>query len=169
MGFLDWLFGQPKPNYPIIPSKMAQVDKDMIFKGKLPSIDTDEIYLQKGEVCYYADNARLMSEKIVKDYINRYWGSSVPGLFQGSRWGGGVSDRKEVGQHIEQEYFDGTLFVTNKRTIFIEKFAGFDKRHTSISAIEPYSNALQIQYGSKSYCIFVPDGYLLNDLYEMLH
>lgn len=169
MGFFDWLFGQAEPDYPVIPSKMPQAAKDIILKGKLPDISTGEIYLQKGETCYYVDNARLMSEKIVTDYVNRYYGHSGPGLFNGTRIGGGIGDRKEVGQHVEKDFYDGTLFVTNKRTIFIEKFAGFDKRHTSISAIKAYSNAIQIQYGSKNYSIFVPDGFLLNDLYEMLH
>ena len=45
MGFFDWLFGQPKPEYPIIPSMMAQTYKDTILKGKLPSIATNDIYL----------------------------------------------------------------------------------------------------------------------------
>lgn len=169
MGFFDWLFAQPKPEYPMIPSMMDQVHIDMIMQGRLPSITTTQIYLQKGEVCYYADRCRLMSEKVVKDYISKYHGGSVPGLFSGTRWGYGFSERKQVGEHVETEYFDGFLFVTNKRTIFLHKFAGFDKRHTSITAIKPYSNAIEMQFGNKNYCIFVPDGYLLNDLFEMLH
>ena len=169
MGFFDWLFGQPKPDIPIIPSMMAQIHKDMIFQGRLPSISTNQIYLQKSEVCYYEDRCRLMSEKLVKDYISKYRGGSVPGLLPGTHWGYGVSDRKQIGEHIETEYFDGVLYVTNKRTIFLHKFAGFDKRHTSITAIKPYSNAIEIQYGSKNYCLFVPDGFLLNDIFEMLH
>lgn len=169
MGFFDWLFGQPKPEYPIIPSMMAQVHKDTISKGKLPSIATNEIFLQKGEICYYSDNCRLMNEKVVKDYISKHYGHSGPGLFKGTHWASGFSKRVEVGQHVEKEFFDGTLFVTNKRTIFLHNSTGFDKRHTSITAIKPYSNAIEMQYGTKFYCIFVPDGYLLNDLFEMLH
>lgn len=169
MGFFDWLFGQPKPDYPHIPSIMNQVYKDTIQKGKLPSIATNEIYLQKGEVCYYADNCRLMNEKVVKDYISKHYGHSSPGLFKGTRLSSGFTKKVEVGEHVETEFFDGTLFVTNKRTIFLHNFAGFDKRHTSITAIKAYKNAVEIQYGTKFYCIFVPDGYLLNDLFEMLH
>ena len=39
--------------------------------------------------------------------------------------------------------------------IFLEKEQGLDKRHTSITAIKAYSNAIEIQYGSKTYNIFL--------------
>lgn len=169
MGFFDWLFGQPKPDYPHIPSIMNQVYKDTIQKGRLPSIATSEIYLQKGEVCYYADNCRLMNEKVVKDYISKHYGHSSLGLFKGTRLSSGFTKKVEVGEHVETEFYDGTLFVTNKRTIFLHNSAGFDKRHTSITAIKAYKNAVEIQYGTKFYCIFVSDGYLVKDLFEMLH
>lgn len=169
MGFFDWLFGQPKPNYPKIASCMALSDKDLIEKGKLPNISTNQIFLQKSEICYYMDNARLMNEKVVKEYLTRHYGHGGKGLLPGSYFATGGSKKIEIGEHVEQEFFDGMLFVTNKRMIFLSKEAGFDKRHTSIAAINPYSNAIEIQYGAKTYNLFVPDGYLLNDLFELLH
>ena len=170
MGFFDLFFGQPQAqnNTPIIFSNMDQDAKDTIERGQFPSIDTSEIYLQKNEVCYYADNARLMNEKTVKDYMRKLSGVQMPPIL-GLHVGYGKYQKVQTGEHVEREFFDGRLFVTNKRMIFLEKEQGFDKRHTSISSIKAYSNAIEIQYGARTYSIFVPDGYLLNDLFEMLH
>ena len=170
MGFFDALFGsnQPQQITPQLPSVMDQADIDLIEMGQFPSIATNEIYLQKNEVCYYADNARLMNEKTVKDYMHKMTGGGGP-LFLGLHVHYGKMQKIQTGEHIEREFFDGKLFVTNKRMIFLEKEQGLDKRHTSITAIKAYSNAIEIQYGSKTYNIFVPDGYLLNDLFELLH
>lgn len=169
MGFFDWLFGTSSPNYPTISSCMALSDRDLIEKGQLPNICTNLIFLQKSEVCYYIDNARLMNERVVKDYLTKHYGHGGRGLLPGSYYGRSSSKKIEIGEHVEQDFYDGKLFVTNKRMIFLSKEAGFDKRHTSIAAIKPYSNAIEIQYGSKTYNLFVPDGYLLNDLFELLH
>ena len=123
--------------------------------------------MQKGEICHYVDNRRLVNEKIVKEYATRHIGAGMPIL--GIAFGAIESVREQVGSHIEHEFYDGMLYVTNKRTVFINKNAGFDHRHSSITAIKAYENAIEIQYGSRTLCIFVPDGYLLNDVYEMLH
>lgn len=170
MGFFDLLFGQKQPQTIHMPSIMSSSDINTIQMGQFPSITTNDIYLQKGEICYYADNARLMNEKVVKDYIRRYAGTSFNGIiFDWMRYGQGYSKKIQVGQHTETEYFDGKLFVTSKRTIFLQKEAGFDKKHTTITAINAYDNGIEIQYGSRTYTVFVPDGYLLNDLFELLH
>lgn len=170
MGFFDLFFGQPqsKNNFSNITSIMSQDDIDEIEMGHFPSIDTNEIYLQKNEICYYADRARLMNEKTVKEYMRKMTGVGGP-LFLGLHVHYGNYQKIQTGEHVEREFFDGKLFVTNKRTIFLEKEQGFDKRHTTITAIKPYSDGIEIQYGSKTYSIFVPDGYLLNDLFELLH
>lgn len=168
MGFFDALSSNQNTEPPIwIPSTIDAAAEDAIRKGQLPSIQTSGIYLQKGEVCHYEDNARLMNEKVVKEYATRHIGAGMPIL--GIAFGAVESYREQVGSHTEREFYDGMLYVTNKRTIFANKEAGFDQRHTSITRIEAYENAIEIQYRSKTLCIFVPDGFLLNDLYEMLH
>ncbi len=96
-------------------------------------------------------------------------GHSTPGLLKENRWGSGISWSKEIGEHTETQVYSGMLYVTNKRTIFVEKMKGFDKKHTSISAINEFYDGLEIQYGSKTYVIMTDDAARLYELYESLH
>ena len=139
------------------------------LQEKFPEIYTDDIYLQPGEKCYFYSMVQLIDIKVVKDYLHTAFGASAPGLFKGDRWGTGISWRKEIGEHEERSSYMGMLYVTSKRTIFVEKTKGFDKRHTSISAIMPYSDGLEIQYGSKTYLLMTDDAMQLYELYEMMH
>lgn len=139
------------------------------LQEKFPEIYTDDIYLQPGEKCYFSSMVQLIDIKIVKDYLHKSLGASMPGLFKGDRWGSAISWRKEIGEHEERSAYMGMLYVTSKRTIFVEKTKGFDKRHTSISAIMPYSDGLEIQYGSKTYLLMTDDAMQLYELYEMMH
>lgn len=134
-----------------------------------PVIPTNEIYLQSGEKCYFKGIIQLVENKVQKDYIHKSLGCSTPGLFKGNRWGSSVSWRREIGEHTETQYFTGILYVTNKRSIFVEKTKGYDKRHTSISAINEFSDGLEIQYGSKTFIIMTEDAKKIYELYEMLH
>lgn len=134
-----------------------------------PIIPTNEIYLQSGEKCYFKGIIQLVETKVQKDYIHKSLGRSTPGLFKGNRWGSSVSWRKEIGEHTEAQYFTGILYVTNKRSIFVEKTKGYDKRHTSISAINEFSGGLEIQYGSKTFVIITEDAKKIYELYDMLH
>ena len=139
------------------------------LQEKFPEIYTDDIYLQPGEKCYFYSMVQLIDMKIVKDYLHTSFGTSMPGLFKGDRLGSGISWRKEIGEHEERSSYTGMLYVTSKRTIFVEKTKGFDKRHTSISAIMPYSDGIEIQYGSKTYLLMTDDAMQLYELYEMMH
>ena len=130
---------------------------------------TNEIYLQSGEKCYFKGIIQLVETKVQKDYIHKSLGRSTPGLFKGNRWGSSVSWRKEIGEHTEAQYFTGILYVTNKRSIFVEKTKGYAKRHTSISAINEFSDGLEIQYGSKTFVIITEDAKKIYELYDMLH
>ena len=134
-----------------------------------PVIPTNDIYLQSGEKCYFKGIIQLVETKVQKDYIHKSLGRSTPGLLKGNRWGSSVSWRKEIGEHTEAQYFTGILYVTNKRSIFVEKTKGYDKRHTSISAISEFSDGLEIQYGSKTFVIMTEAANRLYELYDKLH
>lgn len=136
---------------------------------RFPIISTNSIYLQSGEKCYFEGLVQLVESKIQKEYIHKSMGHSTPGLLKGNRWGSGISWSKEIGEHTETQVYSGMLYVTNKRTIFIEKMKGFDKKHTSISAINEFYDGLEIQYGSKTYVIMTDDATRLYELYESLH
>lgn len=139
------------------------------LQEKFPAIYTDAIYLQPGEKCYFSSAVQLIDRKMVKDYLRKSIGASMPGILKGDRWGSGISWKKEIGEHEERSIYTGMLYVTSKRTIFIEKAKGFDKKHTSISAIMPYSDGIEIQYGSKTILLVTDEAIKLYELYEMLH
>lgn len=167
MGFLDWLFGQSKPQTPIVPSLLPEIVKDEIRNGRLPHINVDQLFTKRGEICHYADRAILIVEKTKKIVHSRNHGMSTPGLFKGDRyhWGDSTST---VDEQIETEHCKGMLYVTNKRIIFTSKSEGFDKQYRYLSSVKPYSNAIELQYGSTIYSLFVPDGAIVYAVIQML-
>ena len=68
-------------------------------------------------------------------------------------------------ESIELIQHKGILYITNQRIIFQAKEQGFDKAYRYLTAIQPYSNACEMQFGNKTYCMIVPDG---TCLYEAL-
>ena len=167
MSFLDWFFGQSQPRTPTIPSILPDVAKNEITQGRLPHINVDELFTKPGEICHYAERAILTIEKTKKVVNSRNHGVSTPGIFKGDRyhWGGTSSTVDEI---METEHHKGMLYVTNKRIIFRSKTTGFDKQYRYLSSVKPYSNAIELQYGSVIYSIFVPDGSVIYSVIQML-
>jgi hypothetical protein len=145
------------------------VEKTPKKSNGFPIIDTNDIYLQSGEKCYFISNATLIDRKLERDYVTTRAGVAGQLIFEGDFYTKNYTRRKLVGEHVDQSSYTGTLYVTNKRTIFIEKYKGFDKKHTTISAIIPYADGLEIQYGSKTYALMLERANELYELYEMLH
>ena len=81
-------------------------------------------------------------------------------------FGGGVAEPVE---EIVTEQYKGILYVSNKRVIFVNKDKGFDKPFRNLSAVTPYSNGIELQYGSTTYSLLVPDGALLNQVFKILN
>jgi len=167
MGFFDWLFGQPKPNIPQVPSILPDIAKNEIRCGRLPHINADKLFVKRGEICHYADQAMLVVEKTKRVVRTRNNGISTPGLFKGDRyhWGGSTST---IDEQTESEYHKGILYITNKRIVFTSKTVGFDKQYRYLSAVKPYSNAIELQYGSTIYSLFVPEGDIAYSVIQML-
>ena len=109
---------------------------------------------------FFRQRQRMRSEKTVKQY--RHYGHSSPGLFKGTRWSSGQGKTIE---HTELVQHRGILYITNQRIVFQAKEWGFDKTYRYLTAITPYSNACEMQFGNKSYCLVVADG---NVLYQTL-
>ena len=63
----------------------------------------------------------------------------------------------------------GLLYVTNKRIIFVSDKNAFDKKLKSLTAITPYSNAVQLQFSSKTYTVLVPDGGVVSALVSLIN
>ena len=154
MGFLDALFGGQTA--PVVTSILPLAARQEIMNGRLPRLNTDKIFLKKGEYCCYIDKAILAIDKVKKVY--RHIGTSAPGLFKGQRISFGQGIPKE---YVESENHKAILYVTNQRIILQCKGHGFDKAYRYLSAIKPYDNAIELQYGNKTYELFVPDGVVL--------
>ena len=58
----------------------------------------------------------------------------------------------------EPEYTKGIFYITNERVIFVAKNHGFDKKIKNLTAITPYTDAIGLQFGSKTYNLLLPDG-----------
>ncbi len=163
MGFLDSVFGQ-RQTYPTVGSILPDVVKREIESGRLPRLTTDNLFLKKSEYCCYIDKALLLVEKTTKAY--RHVGTSAPGLLKGQRITFGQGSPIE---HKETLEFKGILYITNKRVILQCKDNGFDKLHRYLTAIKPYSNGVELQYGNKTYSLIVPDGALVNNVLRLVN
>lgn len=159
MGFMDWLLGN-KNQIPTVTTILPDAAKQEIMAGRLPILNTDKVFLKKGEKIHFIDKAVYLEEKTVKEYV--HFGRSMPGLFKGNRVNVG---RGKPIEHTELVQHGGILYITNQRVIFQTKEKGFDKAYRYLSAITPYSNACEFQFGNKTYCMVVADG---NVLYEAL-
>ena len=150
MGLLDFFFGN---NTPTVTSILPVAARQEILCDRLPRLNTDSIFLKRGEYCVYIDKAILMVDKIKR--IHKHHGTSTPGLFEGNRHNWGTGYTKE---YTETQQFKAILYITNQRVILQCKDHGFDKQYRYLSAIKPYSNGIELQYGNKTYSIIVPEG-----------
>ncbi len=158
MGLKELLFGQQyKP--PIVTSIMPEAAKNEIFAARLPVIDNATVFLQADEQCHYVESAVLLKEKVQKIYPNKRAGFSIPGFIKGTRihFGGGQTNPKDK---IVTEQFAGTLFVTNKRIIFVAQKNGFDKSLSVLTAINANPDSIELQFGEVTYRMVLPDGNL---------
>ena len=151
MGFFDGLFGM-KNKIPKIISILPLAAKQEIQAGRLPVLNTDKLFLKQGEKI-----------KTVKQY--RHVGHSTPGLLKGNRWNVGVAKPIE---HTELKSHPGILYVTNQRIVFQASEWGFDKMYRYLTAVTPYVDGCEIQFGNKSYNIIVADGNLLNKVLQLV-
>ena len=150
MGLLDFFFGN---NTPTVTSILPAAARQEILCDRLPRLNTDSIFLKRGEYCVYIDKAILMVDKI--KWVLKHHGTSTPGLFEGNRHNWGTGYTKE---YTETQQFKAILYITNQRVILQCKDHGFDKQYRYLSAIKPYSNGIELQYGNKTYSIIVPEG-----------
>lgn len=167
--FSDFLKGLSGNNTIVVQSILPDVAKSEIKAGRLPVLKTDSIFISKGEKIHFIDKAVMIKEKKIRQYKTYSHGASGPSIF-----GGGVRTRlgaaytKPIDQ-LEIEQYKGILYITNKRVIFVSKKQGFDKQHKYLSAATPYSNGVELQYGSTIYCLVIPDGKTIFKLLQLVH
>ena len=169
MGFLSWLFSLSKPpELPKVTTILPDAAKNEIESGRLPILRTDTVFTQKGEKIHYIDKAILLKDKTKRSDKSRSVGGSGPSLLgdHSHHWSSGYAEPVD---EVITEQFKGILYVSNKRVIFVNKDAGFDKPYRSLSAITPYSNGIELQYGSTTYSLLVPDGELLYKVFKLVN
>lgn len=162
MGLLDAIFGN-KNKIPQINSILPVAAKQEIEAGRLPILNTDKLFLKRGEKIHYIDKAINLEIKTNKVY--RHIGHSGPGILKGNRYNVGVAQPIESTEMVQHR---GILYVTNQRIVFQASEWGFDKTYKYLTAIEPYIDACELQFGNKSYNIIVADGNLLNQVIQLI-
>jgi hypothetical protein len=156
MGLLDLLFGRQN-TLPVVTSIMPDIAKEEIISGRLPILNNNNLFLQPNEQCHYIEKAVLLKDKTQKSYVRRKAGYSIPGFFKGTRifMGGG---RTNVQEQIITEQFRGILYITNRRVVFVAQKSGFDNKLDTLTAINTYTNAIELQFGQNTLNLILPDG-----------
>lgn len=162
MGLLNKLFGISQPQQITLTSILPQQAVDRICLGILPTLQPDKLVLGKGEICHYVDVAVIITEK--KEYISQRLGGSYH-MWKGFTVHSGGSHSIPI---FEPEYTNGILFITNKRIVFVAKKFGFDKKLDKLSAVTPYSDGIDFQFGDKTFALFVPDGTVPKQTIDLL-
>jgi hypothetical protein len=152
---------------PTVSTILPDVAKQAILSGQLPQLNTDAIFLRKGELCHFIDKTILLKKKTVKDSGRNFGGFSMRGPIKGTRIRLGRMFAPQ--EYLVHEQFRGILFITNKRVILQAETNGFSKPHTSLTAITPYQDAVELQYNTKSIMLVVPDGTLIDRVLKLIH
>jgi hypothetical protein len=163
MGFIDKFIGYEKPSSdtPTVSSILPDEAKFEIVNGRLPHLITDKVFLTKGEVCHYIDKSVMMKPKTMRAANATGFGIKI--------WG--LSIRKGFVLPMEEKCFErinGIIYVTNMRTIFLATSNGFDKPHSALTSVTPYANAIEMQYGSTHFCLIVPNGSIVEEVYNII-
>jgi len=114
-----------------------------INNGNLPVLNTD-LLMKKGEVCHYEINTKLIEEKTKTSFVGGSQGFSI-------RIAKGVTYRTGgyKGERVEDVYREitdtGTLYITNKRILFIGANKNVSYTLKSISNYVKYSDGIQFQ------------------------
>ena len=159
MGILD-LF-RPKPKTPVIIPILPDLARQEILNGRLPILNTDKVFLKRGEKCHYIDKAIYEKRTVRKRYVRR--GHTYKGKY--INWNDGQIDQVD---NVQYSTHRGILYLTNRRMIFVGEHEGFDERIENIIAVQPYSNCIEIQFSKAQYKIFVPDGNLVHAVLKLV-
>lgn len=161
MGLLDVILG--KNQIPKVTSILPVAAKQEIMAGRLPILNTDKVFLKRGEKIHYIDKAINLEIKTKKVY--RHVGHSGPGILKGNRYNVGVAKPIETQEMVQHR---GILYITNQRIIFQASEWGYDKSYKNLTAVEPYVDACELQFGNKTFNMIVEDGNLLNQVLQLV-
>ncbi|SHE62309.1 hypothetical protein [Clostridium fallax] len=125
-----------------------------IDSGQLIIIQTNDFIYKPNEKCYYASNGtRLITKNETVGYTGKSSGITLriaKGLSY--RTGGGRS--RPIKGNVNY-FFDGSLFITNQRIIFISPKNGFEIPLNKITAIQIAKDGLNFQVNGKNYLLIL--------------
>ena len=139
---------------------------DTLDRGTLPALNVGTLVLSRGEVCHFVDKACLLTQKTIRHTRHQNRGVSFR-IAKGVtyRTGGGLSSPVE---QVVPVYTPGYLYITSKRVIFTAKEKAFDKKLSALSALTPYSDAVGLQFGSKTFNLLLPSARWAERTLELL-
>ena len=165
MGLLDKLFSRTQT--PTVTTLLPHSVTQALMSDQLPILKTSRIFLNFGETCHYLDNAIYQKEKKVRITARNNGGYRMPGLFKGTSvyTGRGQSQSREESEYVQ---IKGILSITNQRIIFSASNEGFEYSLNKLTAMQPYSNAVELQFSNKTLTVFVPDGNIVSNVLHKL-
>ena len=163
MGFLSDFFGyipaeQPPQLVSIFPPAAAQ----RIRSGVLPTIQAGRIILGMNEVCHFVDVGTAVTAKTRRHTVHTGGSYHIAKGFTAHH---GQSESVPI---TEPHYTKGVFYITNQRIIFTASANGFDQKLSKLTAVTPYSDAIQLQFGSKTHTILLPDGTMAKMVLDLL-
>jgi hypothetical protein len=131
-------------------------------------VESPQISLNEGEVCYYCNTASAIHQK------NVVTGRTSGGAGVSFRVAKGVSIRtgggnSQVIRENVNEYFEGTLYITNIRIILLAPKYGFDLYISKITQLLYKDFGLEIFSGSKCYQVLTDDRDNIQELVELMN
>lgn len=131
-------------------------------------VEAPHISLNEGEVCYYCNTASAIHQK------NVVTGRTSGGAGVSFRVAKGVSIRtgggnSQVIRENVNEYFEGTLYITNIRIILLAPKYGFDLYISKITQLFYKDFGLEIFSGSKCYQVLTADRDNIQELVELMN
>ena len=170
MGILNDLFGggyvQQIPQPPMMLSVLPSAATSALYSGTLPNLNVNTLILSSGETCHFVDKSCLMTQKTVRHYQRKNRGMSFR-VMKGVTYHTGGGESHPIEQQVPV-YTPGYLYITNKRVIFVAREKSFEKKLTSLTAITPYSDAIGLQFASKTFNLLLPIAYMAQRTLELL-
>lgn len=165
--FVASLFGMRlSEDVPILKSLVPQRISNDIMMGRLPKFNPSTIMLEQNEICHFMDRAALVLKKREKSYRSTRSGSSYRLTKNITIHSGGGTSTP-----IEQEWYEfkkGVVFVTNQRIIFVASENGFEKKIKNLTSVVPYSDGVDLQFGSQTITLMLPEGQLMARVLHMV-
>lgn len=126
--------------------------RQLLDSDPLPIVFGHNLVLKANERCHYSGNVTSVKVKnVVVGYAGGSSGVSIR-VAKGVSYRVGATKAAPVRGDVE-ERTQGSLSITNQRVIFSAPRGAFEKKIAALTAVNPYTNAIEIQFGSQQYML----------------